>query len=312
MIKNIGIAGSGTMATSMALIFAEKGYNVNVIYHREETAIKSKKSIQDSLNQTYLDNEDVKKAILEKIKYSSSFKMFAPCDLIVESIKENLDVKREYWKRVCEVAKEDAILATNTSGLSITDISKVVSNPQRFVGMHWFNPPHLIPLIEVIKGEDTSDDTAKAVYDVALKIGKKPINVSKDAKGFIANRIQLAVLREALHIVEDGIGTYKDVDDAMKYGLGFRYSCLGPFEVTDLGGLDVFHSVGEYLYEDLADDKKPQKSFDELIDSGKLGVKTQEGFYDYHEGRDQKAIRDRDKKFILMKKFQEEAEKATK
>jgi len=311
MIHTIGIGGSGTMGTSMALIFAEQGYKVTVLYRRETTAEKSKATIHDALTTEFgLDAkaEEKKAKVWDNLTYSHDVQSFGDCDLIVESIAENMEIKHAYWKKISDVAKPDALLATNTSGLSITEIASVVKNKDRFVGMHWFNPPHIIPLIEVIKGNETSDATAQAVFEIAQAIGKKPIMVHKDAKGFIANRLQVAVLREALHIVEEGIGSYTDVDDAMKYGIGFRYACLGPFEVVDLGGLDVFHSVSDYLYSDLAADQKPQKLFDTLVKEGKLGVKKGEGFYDYHNGKDKKAIEMRDKKFLTQARIQKETE----
>jgi 3-hydroxybutyryl-CoA dehydrogenase len=299
------------MGTSMALIFAEKGYKVTILYRRESTAEKSKATIQDALVTEFgSDAKALEKQaeIWNNITYSNEVKSFSECDLIVESIAENMEIKHKYWKKISDVAKPDALLATNTSGLSITDIASVVKNKDRFVGMHWFNPPHIIPLIEVIKGDETSDATAQAVFNIAQEIGKKPVMVQKDAKGFIANRLQVAVLREALHIVEEGIGSYKDVDDAMKYGIGFRYACLGPFEVVYLGGLDVFHSVSNYLYSDLAADQKPQQLFDTLVKEGKLGVKNGEGFYDYHNGKDKEAIEKRDKKFLTQAQIQKETE----
>ena len=130
--------------------------------------------------------------------------------------------------------------------------------------MHWFNPPHIVPLIEVINNDETKQEIADTVYQLSLKIGKKPIYVKKDALGFIGNRIQAAILREAVYIVEQGIGDYKDVDGAMKYGLGFRYACLGPCEVVDQGGLDVHHHIATYLWEDLSDAKYPSGKFEAI------------------------------------------------
>lgn len=175
MIKDIALAGAGTMGTSMALIFAEKGYHVTVVYRHEATGIKSKEQIYTALEtkiaEGQLDQKD-KDAILKKLTYTKDLGSFAACDLVVESIAEDLTIKSVYWKQISDLAREDAILATNTSGLSITKLATAVSHPERFVGMHWFNPPHLIPLIEVIKGEKTSEATAKQVYDLSLSLGK--------------------------------------------------------------------------------------------------------------------------------------------
>ena len=150
--------------------------------------------------------------------------------------------------------------------------------------------------------QPTSHRSADTVYQLSLKIGKKPIYVKKDALGFIGNRIQAAILREAVYIVEQGIGDYKDVDGAMKYGLGFRYACLGPCEVVDQGGLDVHHHIATYLWEDLSDAKYPSGEFEAIYQAGNYGVKTGKGFYDYSGDKADKAIEARDAMYLAMAK----------
>ena len=168
--------------------------------------------------------------------------------------------------------------------------------------MHWFNPSHIVPLIEVIRGDDTTEETANTEFDFSLRIGKQPIHVKKDALGFIANRLQAAILREALHIQKEGIGDFSDIDGAMKYGLGFRYACLGPLEVVDQGGLDIHHHIATYLWEDLADDKYPSGLFEELYQQGKHGVKAGAGFYDYSGDKADKSMKKRDAMYLAMAK----------
>ena len=169
--------------------------------------------------------------------------------------------------------------------------------------MHWFNPAHLIPLIEVIKGDKSSDEVCERVYDISLEIGKEPIHVKKDALGFVGNRIQLAILREAIYIVEQGISSFEDVDKAMKYALGFRYACLGPFEVCDFGGLDTFYHIQTYLNQDLCDIKEPQKTLKNLYLNQEFGVKSKKGFYDYSGSKDEEAIRKRDELYMKVSKL---------
>ena len=240
-------------------------------------------------------------ALLERIRYSEDKACFEGADLVVEAILEKLDVKHAFWAEISALVPEDAILASNTSGLSITAIAEVVKRPERFGGMHWINPPHLIPLIEVIQGKKTDDETAAAIRDMALAVEKKPVIV-QDAPGFALNRIQLAVLRECLHIVEQGIATPEAVDDVMKYGLGMRYACLGPFEVCDLGGLDIFYNIASYLFEDLADEKAPFGMLADRFEKGQYGVKTAAGFYDYAGGKDAEKIKYRDRMFTKISK----------
>lgn len=157
--------------------------------------------------------------------------------------------------------------------------------------MHWFNPSHLILLIEIIKGDKTLDTVAQAIKELSIHIGKKPVIVQKDVLGFAANRIQFAVLREALYLVEQGVISKEDIDSVMKYGLGFRYACLGPLEVADLGGLDTFYHISEYLMKDLCNDTKVPSELAKFYEEGYLGIKSQQGFYDYHDGKDHQAIK---------------------
>ncbi|MDR0491066.1 MAG: 3-hydroxyacyl-CoA dehydrogenase family protein, partial [Oscillospiraceae bacterium] len=198
------------------------------------------------------------------------------------------------------ISPEDAILTSNTSGLSLTEIAKAVKKPERFCGMHWVNPPHIVPLVEVIKGEKTSDATADAVYENAVSVGKKPIIVKKDVPGFVLNRIQFAILRESMNIVENGIASIEDVDNSLKYGLGMRYAAIGPFETADFGGLDTFYNIASYLFADLSDRKTVNDMLSDLFNSESYGVKSGKGFYDYSNGKDKEAIRRRDKMFIKL------------
>lgn len=169
--------------------------------------------------------------------------------------------------------------------------------------MHFWNPPHIIPLVELIRGNETSDETVNLVLELIKMIGKEPVVVKKDAPGFIGNRLQFAVFREALNIVESGIADIEDVDKAMKFGPGFRYPIIGPLETADLGGLDTFYYISSYLFNDLSDAKEPNEILKELIDKKELGVKTKKGFYDYSNGRDEEVIKKRDKMFFKMLKY---------
>ena len=303
-VHNVSIAGAGTMGTSMAQTFAKFGYEV-ALYDLFPAALDKSKNLMNINLETEISQgiitADEAKALLARIKFTSDLEDFKNTDFVVEAILERIDVKHDFWGKVSKIVPEDAILASNTSGLSITKIAEVVHNPERFVGMHWINPPHIIRLIEVIKGEKTSDEAADAVYSMALKVEKKPVIV-KDAPGFVLNRIQFAVLRECLHIYEEGIASTEAIDDVMKYALGFRYACLGPFEVADLGGLDIFSNIASYLFADLSTEDKNFSLLKECSDNNKLGVKSGAGFYDYSNGRDKEVIKYRDEMFTKLAK----------
>lgn len=304
-IKKIGIAGAGTMGSGIAQIFARKGYAVVVTDIKEEFLENSKKLVSifnSSLIEEGLMTELEAKNIMKNISYSLDKKVFSDCHVVIEAIIEKMDTKQQFWIEVEEIAKSDAIFATNTSGLSITEISKKLKNKGRFIGMHFWNPPHIIPLVELIRGEGTKDETVNILLELVKKIDKEPVIVQKDAPGFIGNRIQFAVFREALNIIEQGIATVEDIDRAMKYGPGFRYPIIGPLETADLGGLDTFYYISSYLFNDLSHAKEPQEVLENLVSNNQLGVKSNKGFYDYGDGKDEQVIKKRDKMLFKMLK----------
>ena len=282
-IRTITIAGAGTMGYSMADIFAQQGYEVTLWNHRQPTLDKAKTKISAGA--------------ADKITYTTSLDAFKGRDLIVESIVEDLPAKLAFYKEMSPLTDAHTLIATNTSGLAINKLAEAVTGPDRFLGMHWFNPPTLIPLIEIIKNDHTRPDVAKAIYDLSLAIGKKPVVVEQDVPGFAANRIQLAVLREALSLVQKGVVSVEGIDAVMKYGLGFRWACLGPLETIDFGGLDVFEHISEYLMPDLEDSHDVPPLLAEKVKAGNLGVKTGAGFYDYSGDKAKEATAARNAKF---------------
>jgi 3-hydroxyacyl-CoA dehydrogenase len=281
-IQKIAIAGAGTMGYSMAEIFAARGYEVTLYNHRASTLEKAKTKIAPET--------------VNRIAYTTAMGEFAGKDLIVECIAENMDLKLAFYKELSEIVDDETIIATNTSGLSINKVASAVKKPDRFLGMHWFNPPTLIPLIEIIRNDQTRGDVAQAIYDLSVAIGKKPAIVNKDVPGFAANRIQLAVLREVCSMVEDGVISKEGADAVMKYGLGFRWACLGPLETVDFGGIDTFFHISEYLIPDLEDSHDVPKILADAYQAGNYGVKTGKGFYDYSGDKAKEVTKSRDEK----------------
>lgn len=301
-VSDVVVAGAGTMGASLAQIFAQRGLRVT-LWNRSPDGLDRARALIES-NQAALVgagrlSAGESAALLGRITAGTDEACFAGADFIIESIAENLEVKQAFFRRISAAARPDCVIATNTSGLSVTALGTAVEKPARFAGMHWINPPHLIPLVEVISGEATAPETADLVYDLALRLGKKPIR-AKDVPGFVLNRLQFAVFREALSLVESGAAGIEDVDGAMKYGLGLRYACLGPFETVDLGGIDVFYKIASYLFSDLEDRKDVPDLLKSLCDSGHLGVKSGSGFYDYSGGKAGQAVRERDRKIIRV------------
>lgn len=297
------------MGSSIAQCFANAGYTVMVYDLKDEFLDRGQKAIkqnQSSLIEEGLLNRQEADAAEKRITYSTEITDFSEASLVIEAIVEKLDIKQQFWQEVSRIVAKDAIIATNTSGLSVNAIGQNVLYKERFAGMHWWNPPHIMPLVEVIMAEFTSQDTVGSLMEIAKELGKIPIVVKKDAHGFVGNRLQFAVFREALNIVEEGIATAEDVDKALKFGPGLRYSVLGALETADLGGLDTFYYISSYLFADLGQATKPPALLEKLIEEKNLGVKTGKGFYDYSNGRDLEVIRRRDGMFLKLLKMLKE------
>lgn len=305
MIQNkVVLAGAGTMGASLAQVYAQAGW-ITVLHNRSESGLERAKKLIE-INQQTLVNEGLltaeqSEAVISGIIMTTDKECYRDTALVVESIAENMEMKQQFWAEISELVPDDALLATNTSGLHITEIATACKNPERFMGQHWLNPPHLLPLCEIVVGEKTAKENVEKMRSLVSSLGKQPV-VVKDINGFIINRIQFAVLREALHIVETGAANIEDIDTVLRGGLGLRYAALGPFGVADFGGLDVFNRINSYLNAELCDSKVGSKMLQELVTSGKLGVKSGAGFYDYSGDKADEAIRNRDRMYIELAK----------
>lgn len=297
-IKKVGIVGAGTMGAGVAEIFAEFGYTV-VLYNRSRAGmqralerIRSKGAVKSTPIGAETNTAGT------QIYTTHDLTELAQVDLISESIAENLEVKQDIFRKLDEICDARVLFTTNTSGLSISQIATAVSHPERFAGVHFFNPPEIVPAVEVIKGEATADATCEVLIDLLKQMKKQPILVQKDVPGFVASRLQFAVVREALHLVEEGIASPADIDAVMKHGLGLRWALLGPLEIADLGGLDIFNTVGSYVAKSLSNATDSPKVLQDLVAAGKLGAKTGSGFYDYPQGKASSLIAERDEKLL--------------
>ena len=301
-LSHVVIAGAGTMGASLAQIFAQAGIQVT-LWTRSQAGLDRAaaliRSNQSALVAAGRLSADDSNALMERIVPTTEYACFPTASFLLESIAEDLTLKQDFFRRISTLVPVDCILTTNTSGLSISAIGSTVAEPGRFCGMHWINPPHLVPLVEVIQGTDTGDGTMDFVYALAQRLRKKPIR-AKDLPGFIMNRLQLALLREALALVDSGAATAEDVDAAVKYGLGLRYACVGPFETMDLGGVDIFCRIASYLLADLDDRKDTPPLLQTLTEQGACGVKSGHGFYDYSGEKAAAALENRDQKFIRV------------
>jgi len=284
--NNIAVLGAGKMGLGIAQLFATKGYQVKVIYVFDDKKRGNALEVLITNLEVLCENQVICKdevaTILGRISFTESIEEAADfADIVFECIVEDLEVKQNYFEKLDKLCKPSIILASNTSAISITQIAEKAIHKERIVGTHYWNPAYLVPLVEVIKTKFVSDETLTKTFQLLKKAGKKPVLVKKDVPGFLANRMQHALFREALSIVENGIADPKDVDDAIKYGFGMRLAISAPIEVMDMGGLDLTYSIHNYLFPYLEDAHKPSALLADKISEGKLGFKTRSGLQDW-------------------------------
>ena len=281
-IKKIAVLGAGVMGHGIGQVAAAAGYQVIIRDIAQEYIDNGLKGITGSLKRLVSRermSQEKMDEILGRITFTTDLKeAIGDAQLVIEAIPEKMELKHKVWKEVDEHAPKDAILASNTSSLSISKMAEAVSNPERFIGMHFFNPPVIMKLVEVNQGDKTSEETVKTVMDLALKMGKTPVWVKKDAPGFIVNRILVTYLNEAAKLLDEY--EMEQIDAAMQHKAGMP---LGPFMLSDLIGLDIVYNILKTFEEHLGEDYTPHPRITELFENKKLGRKTGEGFYNYEE-----------------------------
>lgn len=284
-IKTIGVVGAGTMGNGIAQVAAQAGYNVVMSDIEDRFVQNGIKNIDKFLSKSVEKGKmaaDDKNAIMGRIKGTVKMEDMKDADLVVEVVLEVMDLKKKVFKQLDEITKKEAILATNTSSMSVTEIAGATSRPDKVVGMHFFNPVPLMKLVEVIRGIRTSDETVATTLELSKKLGKEPVEVKVDVPGFLANRLMIAVAIEAIKLYEQGIASKEDVDKAAKLGLNYP---MGPFELMDLTGVDINYHVMDYFAKELPKELKwdPPLTIKNMVKAGLLGRKTGAGWYDYNK-----------------------------
>ena len=277
----VGVIGAGTMGHGIAQVSAQAGYSVvlyDVTIEQAQTGKQRiEKNLQGGIEKGKVSPEEMK-ATLARIAPTCAMADFAPCQLVIEAAPEKMDVKQAAFEQLSHLCAPTAILASNTSSLSLTEIAAAATHPERVVGLHFFNPVHLMKLLEVVRAFQTSDDTLATVREFGARIGKQLVEV-RDHPGFASSRLGLALGLEAIRMVEEGVASPADIDRAMELGYGHP---MGPLKLTDLVGLDVRLSIAEYLYQELGSPTfRPPQLLKKMVRAGKLGKKSKEGFYRY-------------------------------
>lgn len=287
-MKLVSVIGSGTMGNGIAHVFAMKGYQVNLVDISQDALDRAMKTIAKNLDRMVAKEritEDTKVATLANIsQYTSLGEGVADADLVVEAATENLDLKLKIFKDLDSHAPANCILATNTSSISITKIASVTSRPDKIIGMHFMNPVPVMKLVEVIRGYKTSDAVTDQIMDLSAKLGKSPVEVN-DYPGFVANRILMPMINEAILCLYEGVAGVSEIDTVMKLGMAHP---MGPLQLADFIGLDVCLSILNVLYDGFGKDKyAPCPLLVNMVTAGDLGRKSGRGFYDYsHGGKD--------------------------
>lgn len=309
-IKKVAVLGTGTMGHGIAQLCAQAGMEVKMFGRSDASLQRGYNSIRSNLTQLINSGKITSQQAEEIISRIHGVKTIAEAvegvDLVSESVAEELELKQRIFEEMDEICPPNVILTTNTSGLSPTAIAANTRYPERIVVAHFWNPPQLIPLVEVVPGVKTSQETVENTVNWVKLLGKQPVKLNRECLGFVGNRLQLALLREALYIVEQGWAEPEEVDKAVEYGFGRRLPVTGPLKSADLGGLDIFYNISTYLFADLCNSTEPSSLLKQKVEKGHLGCKTGEGIYKWSEEEIQK-IKERRNNLLLY--FIEEDEK---
>ena len=281
-IKKPFVLGAGIMGAGIGQLCAQKGYDVDILDISEEVLDKAKTKVQKGMERRIekgkITKEDMD-SVLSRMHWTTDINKAADSDFVIEAVLENMDLKKDIFSKLSAICSPETTLASNTTALSISEIATATAHPEQVIGMHFFNPAVIMKLVEIIRGDETSDETVERAKAFAEYLGKVPIATYKEAPAGIVSRVLAGLLNEAATVYADGIAAAQDIDEAMKLGAGLP---MGPLALIDMIGLDIHLAKMETLYAKLSDERyKPPEIIKDMVAQGKLGKKSGEGFYKY-------------------------------
>ena len=285
MIRSVAIVGAGTMGNGIAQVCAQGGLDVRLIDPVAAALSKAEDNMVRNI-QKLIDNRLLTASVtdvMERVIFSEDLDAAAAVDMVIEAIPEKFQLKQQLFQKLEQLCKPQAILASNTSGIPITQIANTIQTSERVIGTHFYMPAHLIPLVEVIQTEHTSEPVIEETMNFLTRMGKTPVRVRKDIPGFIGNRLQHALAREAMSLLEQGVASAEDIDLVVKASLALRLVFTGPVEQRDFNGLDIHLAIAEYLYPELENTTEPLEILKNKVAANELGIKTGKGFYDWRD-----------------------------
>lgn len=301
-VRNLAVVGAGIMGHGIAQTFALDGFDVSLNDTDQTVLADALDRIRANLQsfvQADIILQDQVEAALSRMRLTPDLsEAVRKADLVIEAVVEDIEVKRDVFKRLDRLCPPETILASNSSSLLISDFASGTNREDRVVLTHWFNPPHIVPTVEVIKGHKTSDETADLLYELLEKVGKQPVRILKEIPGYLVNRIQMAMLREVWSLWEQGVATAEDIDRAVKGSFGFRLASIGPLLTNDLGGNDTNYRVARYLLPLINSSQEPPEGLRQMVEIGHLGSKSGRGFFDNSPEEWDSIIRQRDREFL--------------
>ena len=278
------ILGTGTMGPGMGAVLARAGMEVTLFDVNPEALERAQGTV--SMVEGVLDRLEVPVRNGGGVSYERDrAAALDGADLVAEAVPEQLELKRGLFEEIEEQISAETIIASNTSGIPVTKLAEGLQRPERVIGWHWSNPPHLIPMNEVIPGEQTAPEVTGAIEELTRRIGYHPVTLKKEVPGFVENRVLYAIMRECLALVDEGVIDEQGLDLCVKWGIGYKLAVVPPIQLLDMAGLDIYTSVASYLNASLSDEKGVSSTATNLKDDGRLGIKTGRGFFEYSPER---------------------------